>query len=131
MTVTRSNYPETIDSPVPIEETDRTISSDKVSGTSVYDAQDQKIGSIHCVMIDKYDGQVRYAVMSFGGFLGIGERYHPLPWSVLRYDEKLGGYVVGIKKEALETGPSFARDNMPAFDRAYGMGVYGHYGVPY
>ncbi|KKC27278.1 photosystem reaction center subunit H [Sphingomonas sp. SRS2] len=114
-----------------MEETDRTISSDKVAGTAVYDSRDEKIGSIHCVMIDKYDGQVRYAVMSFGGFLGIGEHYHPLPWPVLRYNEKLGGYVVGIKKEALETGPHFGRDNMPAFDRAYGMGIYGHYGVPF
>lgn len=131
MTVTRSEYPESIDDSLPIEETDRTIASDKIEGTVVYDGRNQKIGAIQSVMIDKYTGQVQYAVMSFGGFLGIGERYHPLPWPTLRYDEKLGGYVVGIKKEALETGPSFARGEVPAFDRAYGMGVYGHYGLAY
>lgn len=129
MTVTRSEYPESIDDRLPIEETDRTIASDKVEGTSVYDANDDKIGSVHSLMIDKYDGKVLYAVMSFGGFLGLGERYHPLPWAALRYDEKLGGYVVGIKKEALERGPSFARGEMPVFDRAYGMGLYGYYGM--
>lgn len=129
MTVTRSEYPESIDDRLPIEETDRTIASDKVEGTSVYDAHDDKIGAVHSLMIDKYDGKVLYAVMSFGGFLGLGERYHPLPWAALRYDEKLGGYVVGIKKEALEAGPSFARGEMPVFDRAYGMGLYGHYGM--
>ncbi|GLI98966.1 PRC-barrel domain-containing protein [Sphingobium sp. BS19] len=129
MTVTRSEYPEDIADRLPKEETDRTIASDKVEGTVVYNAQDEKIGTVHNVMIDKYSGQVEYAVMSFGGFLGIGERYHPLPWKLLRYDERLDGYVVGIKKEALETGPSFARNAMPSFDRSYGMGVYGHYGL--
>lgn len=129
MTVTRSEYPESIDDRVPTEETDRTIASDKVEGTAVYNAQDEKIGTIQSVMIDKYNGQVQYAVMSFGGFLGIGERYHPLPWSILRYNEKLSGYVVGIDKEALKSGPSFARGDNPVFDRAYGMGLYGHYGM--
>lgn len=129
MTVTRSDYPESIEKELPTEETDRTIASDKVEGTAVYDAHDAKIGTIQSVMIDKFSGQVQYAVMSFGGFLGIGERYHPLPWSVLRYDDKLGGYVVGIKKEALESGPSFARGNAPVFDRAYGLGIYSHYGM--
>jgi len=128
MTVTRSEYPESIDNRLPTDETDRTIASDKVEGTVVFDAKDQKIGTIQSLMIDKYSGHVQYAVMSFGGFLGIGERYHPLPWSALRYDEKQGGYVVGINKKALETGPSFARGEAPSFDRAYGAGIYGHYG---
>ncbi|WP_082545610.1 MULTISPECIES: PRC-barrel domain-containing protein [unclassified Sphingomonas] len=129
MTVTRSEYPESLETAVPTEETDRTIASDKVEGTSVYNAQDEKIGNIHNVMIDKYTGHVEYAVMSFGGFLGMGEHYHPLPWSVLRYDEKLGGYVVGISKDALRSGPSFSTTESPVFDRAYGAGIYGHYGV--
>ncbi len=129
MTVTRSEYPESIDDRLPTEETDRTIASDKVEGTPVYDSDGERIGKIQSVMIDKYTGKVVYAVMSFGGFIGLGERYHPLPWAVLRYDEKLEGYIVGIKKEALESGPSFARDEPPVFDRAYGMGVYSYYGI--
>ena len=128
MTVTRSEYPETIEQRLPTEETDRMIASDKVEGTAVYDAHDQKIGTVQSVMIDKYSGQVEYAIMSFGGFLGIGERYHALPWSVLRYDKKLDGYVVGIKKEALASRPSFARGEIPQFNNTYGMALYGHYG---
>lgn len=129
MTVTRSEYPETIDNRLPIEETAQMIASDKVEGTAVFDAHGERIGKMQSVMIDKISGHVHYAVMSFGGFLGIGERYHPIPWSVLRYDEKLGGYIVGLKREALESGPSFGRGEQPLFDRAYGMGVYGHYGL--
>lgn len=131
MTVTRSEYPESIQDKLPIEETDRTISSSKVEGTAVYNADGEKLGHVHNFMVDKYTGQVLYAVMSFGGFFGIGERYHALPWSVLRYDEKLGGYVVGLKKEVLRAGPTFGAGQEPVFDRAYGSSVYGYYGVPY
>jgi PRC-barrel domain len=129
MTVTRSEYPESIADRLPKDETDRTISSDKVQGTEVYSSSDEKIGQIHSVMIDKYSGQVVYAIMSFGGFLGLGERYHPLPWAALRYDEKLEGYVVGIKREALLSGPSFGSGEHPAFTDAYATGLYGHYGL--
>src|SRR3546814_10429077 len=69
--------------------------------------------------------------MSFGGFLGIGEHYHPLPWKVLKYDEERGGYVVGINKDALKDAPRFAADDFPVFDARYGAGVYGYWGVPF
>lgn len=64
------------------DETDRLISLDKVEGTSMYNPQGDKLGSIHTVMLDKYSGQVSYTVMSFGGFLGIGESYHPPPLEI-------------------------------------------------
>ena len=70
-------------------------------------------------------------MMSFGGLLGIGERYHPLPWKILRYDEELGGYSVGIDLEKIKSGPSYTRDNWPRFDAAYYGTVYGYYGLPY
>jgi hypothetical protein len=73
------------------DETHRLISSEKVDGTAVYDRRGERLGSVHHLMLDKYTGQVSYAVMSFGGFLGIGESYHPLPWKVLNYDIRLGG----------------------------------------
>src|SRR3546814_17040019 len=75
----------------------------KVEGTAVYDLDGERLGHIHNFMIDKHSGEVLYAVMSFGGFLGIGEHYHPLPWKVLKYDEERGGYVVGINKDALRS----------------------------
>ena len=124
-------YPEKISDALPIEETDRTIASDKVEGTAVYDRDGERLGHIHNFMIDKHSGEVLYAVMSFGGFLGIGEHYHPLPWKVLKYDEERGGYVVGINKDALKEAPSFAADDFPAFDARYGAGVYGYWGVPF
>src|SRR3546814_16960054 len=71
-------------------------------------------------MVNKREGTVEYAVMSFGGFLGIGERYHPLPWKVLTYDNDQGGYVVDLDKAMLEKAPSYRSGAEPRFDRAYG-----------
>jgi hypothetical protein len=114
-------------------ETSRLISSDKVEGTSVYNKAGDSLGSIYHIMIDKVSGKVAYAVMSFGGFLGIGERYHPLPWSVLTYDTNQGGYVVNLDKRQLEGAPTFARDERVDWeDRQWGQRVHDYYGVsPY
>jgi hypothetical protein len=116
---------------VETDESHRLISSDKVEGTSVYNRQGESIGSIYTVMIDKRSGQVEYAVMSFGGFLGIGERYHPLPWKALTYDTGLGGYVVDVTRQQLEGAPSYARDETPWSAPGYGRSVYDHYGMAY
>jgi PRC-barrel domain len=67
------------------------------------------------VMIDKLSGKVAYAIMSFGGFLGVGERYHPLPWNTLKYDTRQGGDVVGLTRQQLEGAPTFARTETPAW----------------
>src|SRR5258705_11592069 len=77
-------------------ETGSLIGSDKVEGTAVYGAGDTKVGYIERVMIDKLSGRVSYAVLSFGGFLGIGDDHYPLPWQSLKYDTNLGGYRTGI-----------------------------------
>lgn len=92
------------------------ISSERVTGTNVYNPQGEKIGNIDSVMIDKHSGQVCFAVMSFGGFLGIGEKYHQLPWDGLTYSEEQEGYVVNVSREALEDAPSYNRDELDNFD---------------
>jgi len=69
------------------------ISSEDVEGTNVYDMKGTKIGDIDHLMIDKISGRVTYAVMSFGGFLGLGHSHYPVPWTALKYDTKLNGYV--------------------------------------
>jgi len=92
-------------------ETGNLIGSDKVEGTAVYGADDQKIGSIQRVMIDKTSGKVSYAVLSFGGFLGIGDDYYPLPWQSLKYDTNLGGYRTGITENQLKGAPKYSNDN--------------------
>lgn len=114
---------------VHIEETQNLIASDKVEGTPVYNLQGERIGEVLNLMIEKERGTVEYAVMSFGGFLGIGERYHPLPWKALRYDREQGGYVIGLDKEKLNQAPSFGRGEDPIFDAAYAQNLYGFYGV--
>ena len=116
---------------VAVNETERLISADKVEGTAVYNRQGESIGSVYTVMIDKYSGQVAYAVMSFGGFLGIGESYHPLPWKVLDYDTNKGGYVVDLDKRKLEGAPTYRTGEEPIYTREYGRSVYDYYGVPY
>jgi hypothetical protein len=92
---------------VPRHETAGLISSDKVEGTAVYDSDGERVGSIHSVMIGKIDGKVAYAVLSFGGFLGIGSNHYPVPWQQLRYDTGLDGYVVGMTKAQIEGAPSY------------------------
>ena len=114
-------------------EADRLIASDKVEGTAVYDRRGEKLGSIHSVMIDKISGKVAYAVMSFGGFLGMGDSYHPLPWHVLTYDTGQGGYVVDLDRNKLEEAPTYATSETPNWsDRRWGQQVHDYYGTrPY
>ncbi len=69
------------------------IAASKVNGTAVYNGDGEHLGSVYDILLDKRSGHADYAILSFGGFLGIGDRYHPLPWSQLRYDTQLGGYV--------------------------------------
>ena len=107
------------------------IGSDRVEGTSVYSTDGEKIGSIKTVMIGKRSGRVEYAIMSFGGFLGIGEEYHPLPWEALDYNESVGGYVVSIDKDRLRDAPRYSESEQPTYDQDYGQKVYSYYGVLY
>ena len=83
------------------------IGSDRVQGTSVFDANAEKIGVIERVMIEKVSGRVSFAVLSFGGFLGIGDEHYPLPWPSLKYNVELGGYQIMIPIEKLKAGPKY------------------------
>jgi sporulation protein YlmC with PRC-barrel domain len=116
---------------VATDETDRLIASNKVEGAAVYNRQGERLGSVYNFMVDKYTGKVAYAVMSFGGFLGIGDSYHPLPWKSLTYDRSIGGYVVELDRSKLEGAPSYRPDEDPWTDRDYGRRVYDYYGVEY
>ena len=113
-----------------VEETGQLISAGKVKGTLVYNTAGDDLGSIHDLMIGKRSGRVAYAVMSFGGFLGIGEKFHPLPWHVLTYDEDKGGYNIGgLTAEQLRDAPHYSRDELSDFDdRAEGERVSNYYG---
>jgi sporulation protein YlmC with PRC-barrel domain len=104
-------------------ETGSIISADKVEGTAVYDRSGNRLGSIEDVMLDKVSGKALYAIMSFGGFLGMGENHYPLPWSSLTYDTNQGGYVVELSKEQLERAPTYDEDKMPQWTPDYGRNV--------
>jgi hypothetical protein len=115
------------------DETAQLISADKVEGTAVYNRAGEKLGTVKNIMIHKLSGKVAYAVMSFGGFLGMGEKYHALPWGVLTYDTNMGGYVVDIDKARLEGAPVLAADETSRLeDQAYGRQLHDYYGTrPY
>lgn len=103
------------------------ISSDKVEGTSVYNTSGEKLGSVDDLMIDKVSGQVRYAVLEFGGFLGMGADRYPIPWKVLKYSTDKGGYVVPLDKASLDKAPKYAEHNAPVFDKDYGTRINSYY----
>jgi hypothetical protein len=111
-------------------ETVSLIGSDKVQGTAVYGADGENIGSIERVMIEKINGKVSYAVLSFGGFLGIGDDYYPLPWPSLKYNVDLGGYQTLIPIEKIKGAPKYARSATWDWENATGArGVDDYYGV--
>lgn len=106
------------------------VSSADVNGTEVYSPTGDHLGQIDHLMIDKVSGQIAYAVMTFGGFLGIGAEEHPVPWKKLSYDTNLGGFVTDITEEQL-TGAPTRSDNW-FDDREYQQRSYDYYGVlPY
>jgi sporulation protein YlmC with PRC-barrel domain len=103
----------------------RAIRARKVIGTNVKDSSGQKIGQIEDVMLDKTSNSILYAVVGFGGFLGMAEKFHPIPWSALDYDDAAGAYLVDYTREQLQAAPSGSIDELTqndglAFrDRAY------------
>ncbi|MET0248545.1 MAG: PRC-barrel domain-containing protein [Sphingobium sp.] len=106
------------------------ISADDVRGKTVYGRDGDKLGTIDKLILDERTGQVAYIILSTGGFLGLGQSYHPVPWSAFRYDETQGGYAAAIDKRLLEGAPSFRPDSAPVFDEAYGQRVTDYFGLP-
>lgn len=112
-----------------VKDTHTLIASDRVEGTRVYGADGKHIGSIERLILGKRDGRVAYAVLSFGGFMGIGHDYYPLPWEKLSYDTQLDGYRIDLTKEQIEGAPSYADDDDTWYNDN-GRRVYDYYGVP-
>src|SRR6185312_541971 len=110
-------------------ETTRLISSEKVEGTAVRRSDGDKVGTIDSVMLDKHTGKVAYAVMSFGGFLGMGEEYYALPWSTLRYNEQLDAYELNVSDDQLRNAPLATTDffDNGVADRQWEDNIHRHY----
>jgi hypothetical protein len=101
------------------------ISSEDVEGVNVYGTDRDKIGQIDHLMIDKVSGKVTYAVMSFGGFLGLAHSHYPIPWHALKYDPELEGFVTGITEGQLRDAPEFTDNSWG--DRRWEERVHQHY----
>jgi hypothetical protein len=114
-----------------MHETRSLISAHKVSGAKVYNAAGDDIGVIREMMLDKRSGVVAHAIMTFGGFLGIGEKYHPIPWPLLKYDTGLDGYVVDLTGAQLKAAPAYEAGEDPGWaNKTYSEQVYGYYDAP-
>ncbi len=92
------------------------IRAKKVIGTSVKDATGATIGRVEDIVLDKLSNNIMFAIVGFGGFLGVGEKFHPLPWSTLDYDEDADGYVVNLTRQQLEAAPAFTMDELTRGD---------------
>ena len=113
------------------DETVSLIASDKVRGTKLYNRRHEHVGEVEDIMIDKLSGVVAYAVVGFGGFLGLGETRRAVPWSVLHYDTNDDGYVADVDDAVLKDAPN----EIPAGDAYYrdvdwNSRIYSHFGVP-
>jgi hypothetical protein len=106
------------------------IAASQVTGTNVYNRAGEKLGDVYDVIVDKRSGHVEYAITSFGGFLGIGDTYHPLPWKALNYSPREGGFVVDVDKRRLEGAPTYSANDTAVWDDpAYGRRVNDYYGA--
>jgi sporulation protein YlmC with PRC-barrel domain len=104
------------------------ISSEDIQGTEVYGAGGKNIGEIDHLIIDKVSGRVAYAVMSFGGFVGLGHSHYPIPWAALTYDTSLGGFRTNITEQQLRDAPEFSDDSWQ--DRDWETRTHQYYGTP-
>lgn len=104
--------------------------SARVDDTNVYDAAGHKLGQVYTFHIHGPSGQVEYAVLSVGGFLGLGQSYHPVPFGLLTMNGDGSGYTINAAKSLLDGGPSYRPDSAPTWDAAYARRVSDYYGVP-
>lgn len=107
------------------------IESDRVEGTAVYDQSGKRIGTVERVMIDKLSGRVAYAVMSFGGFFGVGADEYAVPWRMLDYDTRLGGYRTQITAEQLRRAPGLSGRGQDWPNRGSEQDLHDYYQVSY
>lgn len=121
----------TTDTESVLDYTHELVSSARVEGTPVFDKTGHKLGTVHSVMIHKHTGQVAYAVLSFGGFLGMRSHVHPIPWDLLTYDQDKHGYAVDLTRDMLEKAPTLSLDeaDRPS-DRDYDERLFDYYGAP-
>jgi sporulation protein YlmC with PRC-barrel domain len=114
-----------------MEKSHNLIASDRVEGTEVRRSDGKKIGTIQRLMIDKLSGEVAYAVLNFGGFLGMGEKHLPVPWERMKFNRSLDAYEINMTEDELSRAPSYAADKEFDWgDRRQEQEIYDYYKVP-
>lgn len=115
------------------ELTHNLVKTDEIIGVNVINTQDEDLGEIKELVIDKLSGHVVYAVLSFGGFLGLGDKYFALPWKALNYDLNKDAFILNVSKEQLKNAPGFDKDHWPDMsDRTWESRIYKFYSIkPY
>jgi len=93
--------------------TSQIVNTDDVVGVEVRNLQNEDLGKIEAIMLDKIKGEVAYVVLSFGGFLGMGDKLFAMPWSIFSYDEANSCFVIAVDKEKLQNSPGFDKDHWP------------------
>lgn len=107
------------------------IRASKVIGTTVKDSTGERLGEVKDVVLDKQTNSILFGVMSFGGVLGMGEKFHPVPWAALDYDETEGAYVINLTKEQLKAAPADSIEELTRNDgQAYRDRAFDYYKVP-
>lgn len=111
------------------------LSASTLEGNDVVNAAGEDLGSIEEIMLDVRNGRIAYAVLSFGGFLGIGDKLFAIPWDALTLDTERKRFVLNMDRETLENAPGFDKDNWPqtpSEDDTWLVEVYDYYGYePY
>ncbi|MBK1646175.1 photosystem reaction center subunit H [Thiocapsa imhoffii] len=106
------------------------MGADTLVGNDVYNQQDEDLGDIKEIMLDMRSGQVAYAVLSLGGFLGMGEKLFAVPWSALTLDTENKRFVLNVDKDRLESAPGFDKDMWPDMaDPSWEQGIQAYYGT--
>jgi len=120
-----SNLNGTHDGPGP-----RLMGAETLIGNDVYNSQEEDLGDIKEIMLDVHNGKISYAVLSFGGVLGLGEKLFAVPWSAMRLDTINKRFVLDIGKERLDNAPGFDKDDWPDMaDQTWQTNVHAYYGA--
>jgi sporulation protein YlmC with PRC-barrel domain len=104
------------------------VKSDEVIGVAVKNSVKEDVGKIEEIVLDKVSGQTRYVVLSFGGILGMGDKYFAIPWKAISYSPEDATFILNVSKERLEKAPGFNKNNWPNFaDQTWAQSIEAHY----
>lgn len=115
--------------PTPSGHTSAILAS-KVQGKAVYNTKGEKIGHVEDIVLDKMSNNIEFAVLGFGGVLGMGEKFHPVPWALLDFNPDMGGYVVPLTKDIMQSAPVYRIEDLTKNDASIRTETFDYYKTP-